>query len=549
MAVTGPGPEGASNVGSAANVPAQKEAKGIRETITGVFTQMQTTAAGAIDSIKGLVVQDDKTEAGGTEKKTMEAVKSVFTKTLPNFGNRLLHITPLGAKIDNFIRERNEARSNKMGDAFRGHFDIARNGSKENGTASEAKPTKSLSDRLSDIGSRVSTGIPSRINSLADKVPNPLNLFKKQEAGEAHAGEAVQSAAPRSIANEMPQFLNKVASQQSVDYKSEEYKKKMVDAHDNMRNTLGIVKDEKRQVTYEAGLESQNGWKVKINPKKVYDFMGAKIKGSTLLGLQKKTRVTYDKNKVDPKALSDIIRDGSQNSSQQMQASGRCIVSTDILASDHLGNVRNVDTENPATFQTYTISAPNIAYNPKMKEAMSVTGAEGTKTVDMGKWETEMTRLFTHALQEAKRDGLEMVVLPAIGMGAFMPDNLKGEAKARFLNAVEQAKKNAGAENIQIVVTGRELEGLQSSDPSIHVVGNKDSFGVLASAIDSGFKVGLVNAGDPSAQTGQLASAEGKGPYAQEEAFAIKAPTLMINQNFNANKAVGNPSAYIASEP
>lgn len=513
------------------------------DSVINAFKEMKDTATEGAAQFKALF-KSSPTDATRTDVKTSNVVTTFFSKTIPEFGKSLVdHASSLKDRIDNFVNEDKKRLAVEaqylpaLGAEHHEHIPLS------DRLASTVKPLTQKLTQLSEAASPTLKALSEKVDSLKSSIPNPLQMFKANVQTE-ELDDISYHSMKEDIHESMPAFLANLEGMEKVQYDSTDYKKGMIAAHSNMRNELEIKSDDSRKVTYDVNRDPQPAWKLKIDPKRVYDFGGgAKIKGSTLLELQKNTRVTYDSKVVDPKTLSNIIKNGSQTSGEQVQASGRCVVSTDILTHDHLGKARNVDIEAPATFQTYTVNAPNVAYNPEIAKTMK---KDGEFNIEL--WQKEMTRLFTHAFKEAQKDKLEMLIVPAIGMGAFMPESLKGEgAKLAFLNALNDAKKAAGAEELEIVVTGRELEGMTSNNDKIHVVGNKDATGVLAQAIDANYRAGTLNAGDSSGQAGQYAGNAIVNHFAQEEALAVKAPTLMINQNFNANKRVGDPSRYVAS--
>ena len=526
------------NPGVAAE-PAKTESSSI-DSVIEAFKGMKETVVEGAAQFKALF-KSSPGDITQTDMKTNSAVSSFFSKTLPEFGQSIIRqATDIKERVDNYVNKdkKYEAEHNKYLPAWGA-------GGEEKLTVSEklnqaTKPFTSRLSQLSDASIPALATLSEKVDGLRSLIPSPVDFFKSQFE-EVELEGSIQ-VLKEDIHETMPDFLAKVSAQGAVNYKSPEYVHKMKVTHTNMRAELGIQVDEKRQITYDAGQKAVNAWTAKIDPQKTYNFDGAQIKGSKLQELQNKTRVTYDANVVDPKSLSKILKNGAQNAQEQVMSSGRCVVSTDVLTHDHMGNVRQIDKDNPPTFQTYTVNAPNVAYNSEIAKMMKVDGK-----LDIGKWQSEMTRLFTHAFKEAAKDGLQLMVVPAIGMGVFMPESLKGGAKEAFMNALNDAKKAAGADELEIVVTGSEMEGVASNNDRIHVVGNKDAFGVLAQAIDSNYSAGILNAGDPSAQTGQYAGNAFVQHFAQEESLAVKAPTLMLNQNFSANRRVGDSSRYVAS--
>lgn len=525
--------------------PASKSTSAI-DTVLSAFQGMKETASEGIQQFKALVKSEPK-ELTKTDVKTGNAVSNFFSKTIPDFGKSLLNqVSSLKERVDDFVNKdkKYEAEHNKYLPAWAAGGDEKLSASDKLSQA--AKPLTRRMSQLSEASKPALAAIGEKVDALRSIIPS-ITLSSKPEVGDdlgLHVD--MESGSPRKdINSEMPGFLSEVNNLASVKFGTL-YNKRMQDAHAKLNKELGVTLDNKRTITYDAGLPPHKAWNIKkLSPNKTYDLNGVKVKGSALLDNKAKTRVTYDKNVVDPQTLAKIMKDGATTHEEQVKASGRCVVSTDILTHDNNGIARAVDKNNPATFQTYTVNAPNIAYNPKIKEMMSTNGK-----VDIKLWQNEMTRLFTHVLKEAQKDNLEMIVIPALGMGKFMegqPPELKEAAKQALLNALSEAKKAANAQDLQIVVTGPQMEGVESNDSQIHIVGGKDPYGVLGKAIDKNFRVGLVNAGDPSGQTGQYANIESPQDIALEESLVINAVSVRINQNYNSNNAVGDPSTFIAS--
>ncbi|MFN4173945.1 MAG: hypothetical protein ACK4HV_02430, partial [Parachlamydiaceae bacterium] len=337
------------------------------DSVISAFKEMKETATEGTQQFRALF-KKSPSDFSFSDLKIGQAVTSFFSKSIPEFGEKLLdQAGNLKEKVNNFVNKdkKYEAEHNKYLPAWAA-------GGEEKLSAKEkldqiASPITRKISELSEHTKPALATIAEKVETLRDLIPS-FSVSTFADAGDDLAIHLdMESVAPRrDIKEEMPAFLNDVADLKPVQF-DKAYKERMQAAHKALNKELSITQDSSRKIVYDVGSSSMDAWKMKsVDKKKTYNLNQVQVKGSTLNGLMEKTRVTYDKNVVDPETLSSILANGAKNHTEQVKASGRCIVSTDILTQDNNGLIRPNDRDNPKTFQTYTINAPNLNYNPEI---------------------------------------------------------------------------------------------------------------------------------------------------------------------------------------
>lgn len=441
-----------------------------------------------------------------TENKVINSAKTFFQQSLPSFGTTLKErVTGLFTKS-----QTNEAAKDNVIKNF-------------------------FSKTIPEIAKKVADSASALVASKEGQVKEQAPLEKKS-------------------LKEMNSAIN---SKQPVNYSDFKYQEKISEKLDGLRKMLGIKKNENQQVKYEVknamtpekidGQGTSN-----INANKTYTFGSTKVKGSDIKKAQEQTRVTYSTetlvdgtNVKDPKSLKEIFLKGAQNFKEQILSSARCVVSFNILTSNNHGEDIDWGGKAPPQFPVYTMNAPNLNNNTEIKAHLVENGKLKEK-----EYKSEMKRLFIHFFKECKKDGVEVPIVPAIGLRNFMTNELRPIAANLFLEALKEAAAQVKGGFSQIIVTGNEFAGIPNltdqvedldKNHGIHLAGGgkeaKDAFDVLEETLKAGYKAGFLNAGDPSGQTGQYANIE-SGHIAAEEAAATHMPFLMATQGPGHNPDV-----------
>ncbi len=346
-------------------------------------------------------------------------------------------------------------------------------------------------------------------------------------------------------------FLNaasKITPPPKGHYGSKEYKDSIHNFLGKMKESLGF-KESSNKVNY--GGVVQKGFKVEIDPAKTYTIGESKISGKRLQELQKETQVSVDTSRGgSSEQTAAILKNGSQNLKDRLAAGAKIVSSTEILMMGADDKPLKANDNSP-TFKAYTVSAPNVAYDAEMKAHFS--GADGK--LDVPKWKAEIKGILKHMLTMMRADGVKNAVIPALGLGAFMTNESRNEAAKAFTEALNEVVEENNMTFDSIHLTGSQFDNIDE-DLKFRAVGNgvsfagdKDSFAILQAGLENGVKMGVAVAGDPSGQAGQMVAAavltnSPPGHIAQEEAFAVKVPTFMLNQNYGANPEVANTANY-----
>lgn len=520
------------------------------DSVINAFKEMKDTATEGAAQFKALF-KSSPTDATRTDVKTSNVVTTFFSKTIPEFGKSLVdHASSLKDRIDNFVNEDKKRLAVEaqylpaLGAEHHEHIPLS------DRLASTVKPLTQKLTQLSEAASPTLKALSEKVDSLKSSIPNPLEMFKSNiETGDelAFHTDSEPSIETRDVQALKENFYAKLnAGKDRLPFRENGYKDGMETSLLAFKKAIGFKENPEKQITYNFATGSKreaikfNGFS--IESKKTYHLgpkQKAHITGAKLKELQESARVTYDPSVVkDPSKLAEIMSTGPGQISDRLIGSGRCVVSTDILHTTFDNQSIAIDKRNVDRyqFQSYTVSAPNLN-DQDINQAY--LGPDGK--VDLQKWKGEMTRLLTHILTEAKKDNVEMLVLPAIGMGAFMPENLRGQAPPLFLEALKEAKQESGM-TADVVVTGINLP----NEEGIRFEEKKDSMAVLQMGLESGLKTGCVNAGDSSCQTGQHAveSLEKRVTNIAQEEHKSILDTSILTQNANANPRMADANYY-----
>lgn len=416
-------------------------------------------------------------------------------------------------------------------------------------TTEQPSHLRKLSDKVAATFDKADFKPMTRLDRIGRAVR--LNASKALGAITGLASKVMSAAAKSPSAPKtanLQGFINdsaKLTAPPKDHYKSEGYLKSMKGFLGQFKEAIGF-KESDNKVKYEVMMGAQKGWKAEIDPNKTYKIGKSKISGARLLELQKETKVSVDTNNGgNPAQVAGILKNGSQNLQDRLMAGKKIVSSTEILmmGADDKPIAAN---DNSPTFKAYTVSAPNVAYDAEMKAHFSTPDGK----LDVSKWKAEIKGILSHLMSLMKKDGVQVPVLPAMGLGAFMADASRKEAAEAFVEALLEAKGENDFQSVQLVGTqfddiSEDLK-LRAIEQGISFAGGKDSFAILEAGLNNGMKMGVAVAGDPSGQAGQQVASTGGNPghIAQEEAFAIKVPTFMLNQNYGANEAVGNSANY-----
>ncbi len=241
--------------------PASKSTSAI-DTVLSAFQGMKETASEGIQQFKALVKSEPK-ELTKTDVKTGNAVSNFFSKTIPDFGKSLLNqVSSLKERVDDFVNKdkKYEAEHNKYLPAWAAGGDEKLSASDKLSQA--AKPLTRRMSQLSEASKPALAAIGEKVDALRSIIPS-ITLSSKPEVGDdlgLHVD--MESGSPRKdINSEMPGFLSEVNNLASVKFGTL-YNKRMQDAHAKLNKELGVTLDNKRTITYDAGLPPHKAWNI-----------------------------------------------------------------------------------------------------------------------------------------------------------------------------------------------------------------------------------------------------------------------------------------------
>jgi ribosomal protein S20 len=331
------------------------------------------------------------------------------------------------------------------------------------------------------------------------------------------------------------------------DEKINEHRKKM----NNFLDSLGRLKGDTK---WKGKGDSAKLWTLDIDKIKdtgSYSIDQFHLTGAELKKLIQSTRVSYDPKLVKTsKNLENLLTTGGNPAKQEEsnQARGRCVSSDVVLIRNQQREPieRAIGSPLPR-FRIYTMNGPNLC---GIDAALFINEKQELKTDE---YKAEMKALLKHYLSECRKDGIDIPVIPGIGMGAFLPHSMKDAGRQAFAEALCELLEEPDFNFKQVVFADPEEQLCKAVEevaknnkvPSTKLkILQKSGIDVVQKGTEKGYKMAFLNPGDSSCYPGENWE---KGHFALEEMLGMD--TLMVlAQHPGSCENVRDSSKYVAAK-